>query len=88
MLGPEQLNFATRPTPIFLEGVVAVRVSEQMAKTLGLRDNQIIRGVLENRGGLLKLMFNNHAFDWAGSKRSRKWSSGGTIALGNHLIKS
>ena len=68
MLGPEQLNFATRPTPIFLEGVVAVRVSEQMAKTLGLRDNQIIRGVLENRGGLLKLMFNNHAFDWAGSK--------------------
>jgi hypothetical protein len=68
VLGPEQLNFATRPTPIFLEGVVAVRVSEQMAKTLGLRDNQIIRGVIENRGGLLKLMFKNHEFDWIGSK--------------------
>lgn len=68
MLGPEQLNFATRPTPIFLEGVVAVRVSEQMAKTLGLRDNQVIRGVIESRGGLLKLMFNSHEFDWAGTK--------------------
>ena len=68
MLGPEQLNFATRPTPIFLEGVVAVRVSEQMAKNLGLRDNQIIRGVIENRNGLLKLMFNNEEFEWSASK--------------------
>ena len=25
--------------------------------------------------------------NWAGCKRSRKWSLGGTIALGNHLIK-
>ena len=68
MLGPEQLNFATRPTPIFLEGVVAVRVSEQMAKNVGLRDNQIIRGVIENRNGLLKLMFNNQEFEWSASK--------------------
>ena len=69
MLGPEQLNFFTRPTPIFLEGVVAVRVSEQMAKNLGLRDNQVIRGVLEDRGGLLKLMFNNYELDWPANKR-------------------
>ena len=68
MLGPEQLNFATRPTPIFLEGVVAVRISEQMAKNVGLRDNQIIRGVIENRNGLLKLMFNNQEFEWSASK--------------------
>ena len=69
MLGPEQLNFATRPTPIFLEGVVAVRVSEQMAKNVGLRDNQIIRGVIENRNGLLKLIFNNQEFEWSASKK-------------------
>lgn len=69
MLGPEQLNFSTRPTPIFLEGVIAVRVSEQMAKNLGLRDNQVIRGVLEDRGGLLKLMFNNYELDWPANKR-------------------
>ena len=68
MLGPEQLNFATRPTPIFLEGVVAVRVSEQMAKNVGLRDNQIIRGVIENRNGLLKLIFNSQEFEWSASK--------------------
>ena len=69
MLGPEQLNFATRPTPIFLEGVVAVRISEQMAKNVGLRDNQIIRGVIENRNGLLKLLFNNQGFEWSASKK-------------------
>ena len=68
MLGPEQLNFATRPTPIFLEGIVAVRISEQMAKHVGLRDNQIIRGVIENRNGLLKLMFKNQEFEWSASK--------------------
>jgi len=68
VLGPEQLNFATRPTPIFLEGVVAVRVSEQMARNVGLRDNQIIRGVIENRNGVLKLMFNNQEFEWSASK--------------------
>ncbi len=75
MLGPEQLNFSTRPTPIFLEGVVAVRVSEQMAKNLGLRDNQIIRGVVENRSGLLKLMFNNYELDWPANKRFKAGDS-------------
>lgn len=69
MLGPEQLNFVSKPTPIFLEGLVAIRVSEQLARDLGLRDNQVIRGVIENRGDLLKLILNNREIDWAGSKR-------------------
>ena len=69
MLGPEQINFNLRPTPIFLEGVVAVRISEQMAKEFGLRDNQIVRGILEDRSGILKLILNNREFDWAGGKR-------------------
>ena len=69
MLGPEQINFAPRPTPMFLEGVSAVRVTEQIAKAIGLRDNQIIRGVIEDRGGILKLVLNNRDFDWQGSKK-------------------
>ena len=69
MLGPEQVNFTLRPTPIFLEGVVAVKISEQMAKEFGLRDNQVVRGILEDRSGILKLILNNREFDWAGGKR-------------------
>jgi len=69
VLGPEQMNFALRPTPIFLEGVVAVKISEQMAKEFGLRDNQVVRGILQDRSGILKLILNNREFDWTGGKR-------------------
>jgi hypothetical protein len=69
VLGPEQINFAPRPNPMFLEGAAAVRITEQVAKSMGLRDNQIIRGVIEERGGILKLMLNNREFDWQGSKK-------------------
>jgi len=69
VVGPEKLIFSICQQKNFLEGVVAVRVSEQMAKNLGLRDNQVIRGVLEDRGGLLKLMFNNYELDWPANKR-------------------
>ena len=68
VLGPEQINFSTRPTPMFLEGVSAVRITEQAAKAIGLRDNQIVRGVIEDRGGILKLVLNNRDFDWRASK--------------------
>lgn len=71
MLGPEQVNLNARSSPIFLEGVVAIKISEQLAKQLGLRDNQIVRGVIENRGDLLKLMINNKEIDWIGSRRYR-----------------
>jgi len=63
------MNFALRPTPIFLEGVVAVKISEQMAKEFGLRDNQVVRGILQDRSGILKLILNNREFDWTGGKR-------------------
>lgn len=69
MLGPEQVNLNARSSPIFLEGVVAIKITEQLAKKLGLRDNQIIRGVIENRGDLLKLILNNREIDWIGSRR-------------------
>ena len=71
MLGPEQVNLNARSSPIFLEGVVAIKITEKMAKQLGLRDNQIVRGVIENRGDLLKLILNNREIDWIGSRRYR-----------------
>ena len=76
MLGPEQLNFAPKTTPVLLDNAAAVRVSEQVAKGMGLRDNQIVRGIIEDRGGLLKLVLNNREFDWKASKR---FSSGDQI---------
>lgn len=54
-----------------MEGIAAARVSEQVAKAIGLRDNQIVRGIIEDRGGLLKLVLNNRELDWDGSKRFR-----------------
>jgi hypothetical protein len=71
VLGPEQVNLNARSSPIFLEGVVAIKISEQMAKQLGLRDNQVVRGVIESRGDLLKLILNNKEIDWIGSRRYR-----------------
>jgi len=69
VLGPEQLNISSRPPPVPMEGIAAVRVSEQAAKALGLKDNQVVRGVIEDRGGLLKLVLNNRELDWDASKR-------------------
>ena len=76
MLGPEQINFAPRPTPTFLEGAASLRVTEQVAKGMGLRDNEIVRGIIEDRGGLLKLVLKNREFDWQGSK---KFKPGDTV---------
>ena len=59
MLGPEQVNFPVRPTPIFLEGVVPINVSEEVAKDLGLRDGQIVRAVVGMREEELRLIINN-----------------------------
>lgn len=52
-----------------MEGIAAARVSEQVAKAIGLKDNQIVRGIIEERGGLLKLVLNNRELDWDASKR-------------------
>ena len=69
MLGPEQINVTPRPPPVPMEGIAAARVSEQVAKAIGLKDNQIVRGIIEERGGLLKLVLNNRELDWDASKR-------------------
>ena len=75
MLGPEQINFSPRPTPAFLDGAASLRVTEQVAKGMGLRDNQIVRGIIEDRGGLLKLVLKNREFDWQGSKKLKPGDS-------------
>lgn len=69
MLGPEQINFAPRPAPMMLDAAATIRVTEQVARGMGLRDNQIIRGVIEDRGGLLKLILNNREFNWPPIKK-------------------
>ena len=69
MLGPEQINFAPRPAPMMLDAAATIRVTEQVARGMGLRDNQIIRGVIEDRGGLLKLILNNREFNWPPVKK-------------------
>lgn len=69
MLGPEQLNLSSRPTPIFLEGSASIALTQPGAKDLGLKDGQIIQAVIAARGALLKLIVNNKELDWPGSSR-------------------
>ncbi len=69
MLGPELINLIARPTPIFLEGSASIQLTQQAAKDLGLKDGQIVQGVLAARGDLLKLVLNNKELEWSGSNR-------------------
>lgn len=46
MLGPEQLNLSVKPTPVFMEGAPALKLSSVLARELGLADNQIIKAVV------------------------------------------
>ncbi len=69
MLGPEQLNVVPRLSPVLMESVAAVRVSEQLARNLGLSDNQIVRGVIAARNGTVSLLLNNRELEWAAGKR-------------------
>jgi hypothetical protein len=69
MLGPEQINFVPRPAPMMLDAAATIKVTEQVARGMGLRDNQIIRGIIEDRGGLLKLVLNNREFNWPSIKK-------------------
>ena len=46
MLGPEQVNLSVRPTPVFMEGAPALKLTSVLARELGLADNQIIKGVV------------------------------------------
>ena len=49
MLGPEQVNFMPRPAPVLMEGLEAIRVTDQVAKNIGLQDNQVVRAAVEDR---------------------------------------
>jgi hypothetical protein len=69
VLGPELINLTARPTPIFLEGSAAVQLTQQAAKDLGLKDGQIVQGVIAARGDLLKLLVNGKELEWPGSSR-------------------
>ena len=88
MLGPEQINVAQRPTPIFLEGTAPVRITEEVALQLGLKDSQTVRAVIENRGDLLRLIMNQRDMNWTSASRFKpgdkinlrvSFSSGGVI---------
>ena len=65
MLGPEQLNIALRPMAPLPVGVTNLYVAEQVAKHIGLKDNQIVRGVVVDKEGLLKVIINNQELDLA-----------------------
>ncbi len=65
MLGPEQINLGIRNAPIFLEGQVAINVSEVTARQLALKDNQIVRGVIESQGSKLQLVIGDKSIPLA-----------------------
>ena len=69
MLGPELINLTPRPTPIFLEGSASIQLTQSAAKNLGLKDGQIVQGVIAARADLLKLIVNNKELDWSASGR-------------------
>ena len=75
MLGPEQLNVTPRLSPLVLESSVAVAVSEKVAREIGLADNQVIRGVIATRGGLIKLLINGQELGWASTKKFKQGDS-------------
>ena len=52
-----------------MEGSASIQLTQQAAKDLGLKDGQIVQGVLAARGDLLKLVLNNKELEWSGSNR-------------------
>ena len=54
-------NAVSKVNPIFLEGTLKIASSE--AKSVGLRDGQIIQAVIENRGDHTKLLIGNKEFE-------------------------
>ena len=54
-------NAVSKVNPIFLEGTLKIAAAE--AKSVGLRDGQIIQAVIENRGDHTKLLIGNKEFE-------------------------
>tara|TARA_B110000091_G_C13819458_1_gene479811 strand:- start:4566 stop:5642 length:1077 start_codon:yes stop_codon:yes gene_type:complete len=68
VLGPEQINIASRPVVPLSAGFTNLYVAEKVAKHIGLKDNQIIRGVVVDKEGLLKVIINNKELDLAATR--------------------
>ena len=69
MLGTEQVNLIPRMATPLLEGVESIRITDQVAKSMGLQDNQIVRGVIEDRQGIIRLILNNRDFELKSNKK-------------------
>ena len=54
-------NAVSKVNPIFLEGTLKIASAE--AKSVGLRDGQIVQAVIENRGDHTKLLIGNKEFE-------------------------
>ena len=54
-------NAVSKVNPIFLEGTLKIAAAE--AKSVGLRDGQIIQAVIANRGDHTKLLIGNKEFE-------------------------
>ena len=61
MLNLETIHLPGRNNPIFLEGTLPI--SEPDALEMGLREGQIVRGVIETRGDTLNLILNGKSLD-------------------------
>jgi len=53
MLGPELINLAVRPTPIFLEGSPSLRIDQPGPRELGLANFQVVQGLVSIERGQL-----------------------------------
>ena len=51
MLGPELINLAVRPTPIFLEGSPSLRIDQPGPRELGLANFQVVQGLVSIERG-------------------------------------
>ncbi len=89
MQGPEQLLLTGRIHPISLE-IRPLQLENTQARTLGLRDGQIVQAALEMRGDTLKLVLNSGLIDVPPGLRLR---AGDTLFLraqarpGNWLLR-
>ncbi len=61
MLNLETIHLPGRNNPIFLEGTLPI--SEPDALEMGLREGQVVRGIIETRGDTLNLMLNGKSFN-------------------------
>jgi hypothetical protein len=61
LVTPDLVNAVAKINPIFLEGTLKIAASE--AKSLGLKDGQIVQAVIENRAERTKLIINSKEFD-------------------------